>query len=277
MPSKTEILPTDPVRPEPRHRRWPVPVLATGLVVATAVVALLLTGMIRPFGGSAQPPASASRPTAGVSLSGEPAVVPSSTPSIVPSSVPSIAPSVSWPVFARDSLTKPGPFWYDRDETANLRAKCTLSGALVVTLNRLGSYRCPSHPDPLTDFAASVDVTLRTGDTCAGVWFRFLANKGYLLMACRDRYQLYEHADALTLVRTMALPTPVEPGSRFRTTVTAQGTNLRFLHNGRELISLTSTTYASGRVVLGIFVPSGAEQLAAYEVAFNDLEITTPP
>ena len=57
----------------------------------------------------------------------------------------------------------------------------------------------------------------------------------------------------------------------------AQGTNLRFLHNGQELMSLSRTTYASGRVVLGIFVPGGVKQLPAYEVAFNNVEITTPP
>jgi len=271
-PTKAETLHTAPMRPEPRHRRWPVPVLATGLVAATGAVALLLTGTIGPFWGAAQP--AASTPAAQVSLSSEPPVVPSSAPSTVPSAAPSG--SASWPVFASDSLTKPGPFWYDRDETATLQAKCTLSGALVVTLTRLGSYRCPTHPDPLTDFAASVDVVLRTRDTCAGIWFRFLANKGYLLMTCRDRYQLYEHAEALTLVRTMLLPAPVEPGSRFRTTVTAQGTTLSFLHNGQALMSFSSTTYASGRVVLGIFVPTGGKQLAAYEVAFNNLVITAP-
>jgi hypothetical protein len=42
-------------------------------------------------------------------------------------------------------------------------------------------------------------------------------------------------------------------------------------------MSLSRTTYASGRVVLGIFVPIGAKPLTAYEVAFNNVEITTPP
>lgn len=281
-PSSTEPVPTAPL-PVRRQRRWPVPVLTTGLLATTAVVALLLTGMIRPFGLAAQPPASG--PTSSVTPSSVPSATPSAvpspapSPSVTPSVVPSATPSGSaaWTVFARDPLTKPGPFWHEKDETAGLQAKCTMPGALVATVTRLGSYRCPSHPDPLTDFAVSVDVTLRTADTCAGIWFRFLANKGYLLMTCRDRYQIYEHAEALTLVRTMPLPAPVEPGTRFRSKVTAQGNNLRFVHNGLELMSLSRATYPSGRAVLGIFVPSGAKTLPAYEVAFNNIEITAPP
>jgi eukaryotic-like serine/threonine-protein kinase len=277
---KTQALSTAWGRPRPRHRRWPVPVLATGLLAAATVVALLLTGTIGPFSGVAQPAASGSTPTAPVSPSPD---APSSTSSATPSSTLSATPSATpsgpapWQVFVRDPLTKPGPFWKDRDDTLTLQAKCTVSGALVVTQTRLSTYRCPSHPDPFTDLAVSVDVVLRTADTCAGIWFRFVANKGYLLTACHDRYQLYEHAEALTLVRTMALPAPVKTGTRFRTTVSAQGTSLRFVHNGQELASLRRSTYESGRVVPGIFVPDGAKQLDAYEVAFNNIEISTAP
>ncbi|HZM77839.1 MAG TPA: serine/threonine-protein kinase [Candidatus Limnocylindrales bacterium] len=253
---------TEPLPPPRRARRVVVPLLASGLVLVTAAMVGALTGLIQPFGGVAKTSVS------------EPTLEASPSPSSQPSSQPS--PRPSWTVFVRDPLTKAGPFWYDRDETVALQAKCALSGALVVTQTRLGTYRCTTHPDPLTDFAASVDVAVRTNDACGGIWFRFAANKGYLLMVCLDRYQLYEHAETLSVVRSAALPAPIALNTRFRVTIVAEGSALKFVHNGLELFSATRTTYASGRVVLGIVVPTGARPAPRYEVAFNDIEITTP-
>ena len=268
-------LSTAPLPRPRRERRAAVPLLAAGLVLLTAAMVGVLTGLIRPLDLVAQTPSSSSASTLETSPSLSTAA-PSPTPEVSLPPSPQTSPQPSASVFARDPLTKPGVFWADRDETANLQAKCVVKDALVVTQTRLGTYRCPSIPDPVADFTASVDVTVRTNDACGGIWFRFAGNKGYLLMACRDRYQLYEHAESLDVVRSAALPAPVALNKRFRVTIVADGSNLKFVHNGADLFSTTRTTYTSGRIILGIAVPSGARPAPRYEVAFNNIEITTP-
>jgi len=74
----------------------------------------------------------------------------------------------------------------------------------------------------------------------------------------------------------MALPAPVALDTRFRVTIVAVGSALRFVHNGHDLFEATRTTYACGRVVLGIAVPATARPAPRYEVAFSDIGIRTP-
>lgn len=251
VPPASATLAATPRRP----RRRALAVVAGVLVLASAVAAAVLTDGFGHLAGSS--------------------VTPSTSPSASTAASPSPSPSPSAIPLVRDALAADGVFWKYRRDPKGI-ATCRLSGALIVTLTTGGTYRCPGYGDPLTDFTISVDVGPKTADTCGGIWLRFNGVRGYLLAVCRDRFELWEHGEKLIRVRTWALPPPVAAPARLRATVIMQGAAMTFLSDGVAVGSIQRTTYKEGRVVLGIYVPSGAKAKPPYEVEFADIEIVQP-
>jgi hypothetical protein len=198
-----------------------------------------------------------------------PASAASATPSTPAASLP------SGPVVVADALDAEGA-WQERKDTDN-RTTCTFDGALVVTRQSTGSYRCPGVQQVLTDFSVTVDVTLRTPGSCAGIWFRFENSAGYALRVCETGYALATHGDGgqatVTPLRTFSFASPLTPGGTTRVGVAAKGTNLMFFRDDRLVGDWTEDRFQRGRVVLGIFELGQAAGPPPYSVSFANIEI----
>jgi hypothetical protein len=235
-----------PVRQERPRRRGRVALALVALVaiVASALVAGLLTGVITLPGHSSDPGGS---------------VGPTGTPSPV--------------LVARDPLLTEN-LWHPRDDRDN-QTTCAFDGALVVTKQTAGSYRCPGPVDPVTNFSADVDVRLLAPGSCASVWFRF-DSAGYALRICEDGYHLVTHgvgaASAITPLHTFPFTIALDTATRVG--VSAHGTELTFHRDGRPVGTWRDATFLQGRVVLGIFQDATASQ-PPYRVSFANVEIRT--
>jgi hypothetical protein len=189
-----------------------------------------------------------------------------------PAATPSSAPANR--LVAADPLTAEG-LWQRRDDPTN-QTTCTFDGALVVTKRSTGSYRCPGPQEPLTDFTAAVDVTLKTPGSCASVWFRF-DSAGYALRVCADGYQLITHGvgtpTALTALHTFAFTgDPIPLNTPVRVGIIAHGTELSFDRAGKPVGTWRDASFLQGRVVLGIFPVDPAAQ-PPFTVSFANVEI----
>lgn len=232
--------------PPPRKRRILVPALMIGVVLLAATVVGLMTGKIRPLWADTHP--SAATPSA------------------------SASPAAPKPV-VDDSLAAPSALFTTEDKWDSAKVKCVVDGGLVVTKDTTGTYRCPSYTSPVKDFRLDVDVTLKSG-SCAGIWFRNTNYSGYLLTICADKYMIGTHDTLhLTNLKTFTLPEPVAQGATFHVEIEAHDDLLTLVHNGQTLGSVYDSTYAKGKVVLGIATPGAGEPDQDYQVAFANLKI----
>jgi hypothetical protein len=176
----------------------------------------------------------------------------------------------------KDPLAAEGP--WQSSELAEYDASCELKGQLTVTLGQplAGSYRCRGLADPLSDFSVVVDVTLRNANSCAGLWLRFEGASGYALRVCRDRYELMTHTDTqLRLLRTFFLA-PVRVDAPVRVAVKATGPRLSVFRDEVLAGEITDTTFAGGRLILGVFaVDERAEP--PFVVTFSNIELWRGP
>jgi hypothetical protein len=249
------VVPAPVQPPVPAGSRWGrfalVVVALAALVTSLTVAGLVYKGL--PGRDSADPPSGAG----------------STSPSGPAASMP------AGPVVVADALDAEGA-WQERNDTDN-RTTCRFDGALVVTRQSVGSYRCPGVQQVLTDFSVAVDVRLRTPGSCAGIWFRFENSAGYALRVCETGYALTTHGDGgqatVTPLRTFSFPTPVEPGAATRVGIAARGTNLQFFRDGRLVGDWTEDRFQRGRVVLGIFELGQVNGPPPYSVSFADVEI----
>ncbi|MEV6525051.1 serine/threonine-protein kinase [Longispora sp. NPDC051575] len=233
-------------------------ILALSMLVLAAAVVGVITGVIDlPKGG----------PTAVSDVSGTPG--PSATPS---GPVPAGA-----TLFLRDPLSAEGP-WKSRDETATLKATCTLRDGMLVAERRApGSYRCLGRSDyTIANVSVFVDVTILEPGSCAGLWFRFSNESGYALRVCQDKVQLVTHGkpegSSVNVMRGYPLTSPLAPGTKARIGIVTKGSSLRFFRDGVEVGSYTSSTFTEGRVILGLF-QTEAEPVPVSRVGFADIEI----
>jgi len=254
----TEVV--DVLPPHPRRgvgSRVLLTVLTLVVLLLAAAVTAILTGKIPlQTGSGASPSVSSSSPSS-----------PSSA------AVPSVTPGAAGKV--NESLAASGA-WLDREDS-KFSAVCSLNGRLIATLNSKATYRCPGRTDTWTDFSVFVTVTLINPGSCAGIWFRYTNTAGgYALRVCEDGYHLVTHTPSAqvgslrSFTQQTALNTPVKVG------IMAEGTTFRFFRDGSFVDELTNSTYARGRVVLGVFQVEN-QATPPFQVEFRNIEIYTPP
>ncbi|MFD0747798.1 hypothetical protein ACFQ1L_42970 [Phytohabitans flavus] len=167
------VPPTVSSRSGSRWGRFANVAMALAVLVTSLTVAGISTGVL-PFGGDGTPSGAAPSATAG-----SPTAPTSST-----------SPRAS-ELVAQDPLTEPR-LWQLRDDPTQLTT-CTFEGALVITRDKQGPYRCPGPMDQLADFSMAVDVRLRSEGACAAMWFRFVAAAGYIVRICPEAFYVGTH------------------------------------------------------------------------------------
>jgi hypothetical protein len=243
--------------PARRPRRWR-PLAAAALALAVLIGAGVAGGKLAGFGPFAREADAGPGPS-------EPVVAAPTRP-------------VNAEVVVTDPLVAPGN-WRTFDDTAAHQATCAFDGALVVTKQTSGSYRCPGTRRPLTDFTAFVDVKLLRPGSCAGVWFRFDTG-GYALRICAAGYYLVTHggsdSTAVSPLRSYSFASPAPLNTAIRVGISAAGNRLSFYRDGRRVGTWDDGRFTQGRVVLGIFQEPTTEQ-PPYRVSFANIEVWTGP
>jgi eukaryotic-like serine/threonine-protein kinase len=266
-------------------RRLAVSALVLTLLALSGAVAGLATGLIEPVNLFAEPQRSPSAapisPAAQGATSPSPSMSPS--PSLSPSTSPSPAAGLelfqSGQVVLRDSLAKAGIWTPITNEVE--KTTCSIDGALTVERGKAGSFRCPGLRDQLTDVAVTVEVTLATPGSCAGLWLRYTdAGGGYALRICQDAVELVQHGlpgqAVIVTLSTFRLTEPIELNRPVRIGVTAKESQINVFLNEQRTLSRRYTTFSQGRVVLGTFTVLPADGVAPpppYRVVFRDIEI----
>ncbi|MGX7675694.1 serine/threonine protein kinase [Plantactinospora sp. DSM 117369] len=273
--------PVVPARPGRRGGgRWGI--LASALF---ALVGLLGAGVsvgyasgVLPRGGdrgaaSQTPPGPLANAGPGATIGG-PTAPAGSTPT---DAGPSAGTPSSARVVVADPLTRSGR-WLPRTDERH-RVGCEFDGGLVVSKQSDGPYRCPGPQETWADVRVDVDVTLVEPSSCAGIWFRFTdARGGYVLRVCADGYHLMRHgSDTASETGDFPYPPDRRPDGRIRVGVVADGEELRFYQDGRQIGSARDTAPVAGRVVLGIFSDPASDQgrEPSHRVAFGNVEIAT--
>ncbi len=258
-----------------RRNRVLMSVLAAAVVLLSATVGGILTGIIRPFSGQAS---DLPEQTPSVSLSASP------SPSLSASASPSatVSPGPAGPVFPpagseveiKATLTEP-VFWFAKRDVPDTHCEHTTSGYRVRSTSPW-TYRCHSEVNAMKDMAIEVEVSLRTAESCAGIWFRFESVRGYLLSICPDHYELYDHNDTkITSVKRW--PLPITAKEVFKVGIIAQGSKLTFLHNGQTLFEADDYTYVNGKIVLGIDAPIVNDDPDPREILYKNITIWKLP
>jgi eukaryotic-like serine/threonine-protein kinase len=253
-----------------RAGRVAVLAVALAVLVTSLTVAGVATGVL-PLDGAGGPSAGGVTPSA----TGPSATAP--TPSSAPGT-PAASPTIVSPppskVVLDDPLTEPG-LWPTREEPVQL-ATCAYDGGLAVTRGKAGPYRCRGPMDQFTDFIFSVDVRLLTDGSCAGMWFRFAQNAGYLARICPEGFYVATHgvndAAEVTVLRTMPFTTPIALDTKTRIAITVRGSSIALDRDGYRIGELTDSAFTEGRVVLGIY-PEVTEHQPPFEVAFTNVEV----
>jgi hypothetical protein len=258
--------PNSPAAAPPRRARGrtrAVAALAALLVLATVGIVIgMVTGNIR--------------------IGGTPDATATSTPSPGGSSAPAAANAGSVLPGGRrvvsDTLAVSREWQVRNDEQQ--QATCDFAGALIVTRRTPGSYRCPGPVTPVGDLAAFVDVRLgvsgNPAKACAGIWFRFDADSGYLLRICADGITLVTHRAAAQSALEVLREWPGNLGADgvVRIGVAARGGELSVYRDGQTVGSHTDTQFSRGRVVLGIATAADAGR-GPFTVSFANVEVYT--
>lgn len=128
----------------------------------------------------------------------------------------------------------------------------------------------------------TVTARLLTKGVCAGVWLRFDRlgatsdrEAGYVLAICADRYRLMTHglngvSDMADLV-SFPYAEPVAQREPIAVGITANGPQLTFTRDGKQVGTWKDAQFTHGRVVLGVLNTSSGQ--SPVRVSFNDIEI----
>ena len=233
--------PAGPPPPQPR-RRWFLPVAVAFLVLGVVAGAMMV--VFTKFRGE---------PTATVA-----AEVPAET------------------LLFSDGLRKPG-YWRPKTENGG-KFSCSFDGGLVVRVAEKGLYKCPGPQDTEpADIRAEVDVRLLTAGSCAGVWFRFRQQRGYLVRICDSAIYVGTHkGTAVEVYKTFPLEVPLGIGSApTRIGLRAVGDTVELSREGTVIgsVPLTDPEITGGRLLLGVFTEGDAPVAGPYTVAFDDVQV----
>ncbi len=257
-----------------RRGRVMVPVLAATVVLLSAIAVGALTGLIRPLGGFADD----GEPAATPSASRPAVVVGTPSASLSSSASPSASASAAPPVFpvngrqeVSDALTKE-TFWFAKRDVDDTVCDFSSSGYFVRSTSPW-TYRCHNKLNDMRDFTVEVEVSLRTPESCAAIWFRFEGVKGYLLSICFDHYALSDHHDTVRDA-IKRWPQPIKAKETFKVGIVVQGFSLSFFHNGQFLFSAEDYRYNYGKIGLGIDEPKTPAQR---EVVYKNINIYVLP
>jgi hypothetical protein len=151
---------------------------------------------------------------------------------------------------------------------------CDFADALVVTSEE-ASFRCKGPADIMSNMAVWVDLTPLAPGSCPTVWFRFtLADGGYALRTCEEAFYLVTHGapepNSVSTLREFWFDTPVTGTTRVG--IVADGTELRFYRDGELVGSWSDSTFASGRIGLGL-LQMRPEVRPPYQVSFSNIEV----
>ncbi len=150
-----------------------------------------------------------------------------------------------------DRLDRPG-LW----STASTEAgSCTFTnGELVVSPVEITAYQCPGPADTFSgDQSITVDVRLRSKDTCATVWFRYVKDSGYRVAACAtDMAVALDDVDDLHPLAKATLST-FTAGSRHALGITIHHDIATVSVDGKQVMAATvnDPSLRTGKVVLG--------------------------
>jgi eukaryotic-like serine/threonine-protein kinase len=196
----------------PRRRRLSI-VLAAVAVAATLTLVVALP-LLHRAGGGETPPGSGSSPVRG------PAVI--------------------------DRLDRPGQW-------AAVRGRCVFVGALVISPDADGSYRCPGPAEIFAgDQSIAVDVSLGGAGACAQIWFRVVAQSGYLLSACPARLALQRDSGGTSTLAT-APAALYPPPDRHRIVIDIRADRAAVTVDGRAALgaAVNDPALAAGQVTFG--------------------------
>lgn len=234
--------------------------LALAVLLTSLTVAGIATGVL-PFSGNPDP--TGTGPTQGTSVA-----------AATPTSAATTGTPRASELVAQDPLTSSG-LWQTREDETQLTT-CTFDNALVVTRNKQGPYRCPGPMEQHTDFTFSVDIRLLTEGSCAAMWYRFAGAAGYLVRICQEGFYVATHGvgdgTTVTVLRTMPFASPIPLNTTTRVGISVQGTTIALERDGVQVGTVRDTTFARGRVVLGIFADTPDRQ-PPFSVAYNNVEV----
>ncbi|MEU8818552.1 serine/threonine-protein kinase [Actinoplanes sp. NPDC048796] len=240
------ITAAGPVEEEPEaRRRWFMPVAVAFLVLAVIAGAMMVIFGRDPAETSAEPP-------------------PADQPMIIEDDLAA----------ARYWLAKTEPDGHSACEFAD--------GSLVARVDSRRLYKCPGPQDQLpADINAEVGVRLLSEDSCAAIWFRFGANKGYLVRACANSFYVGTHKGTdVVVTRTMPLdrPLPVN-GPATRIGLRVDDGTVTVSRDGAVVgqAPLTDRDISGARLLLGVYPDRDAPQSGPFRVAFDHIAITSSP
>jgi hypothetical protein len=148
-----------------------------------------------------------------------------------------------------------------------------------------GTYRCRGPQTTYDDVAIEVDITLAVAGACGGVWFRFglvpgtSQEAGYLLKVCEASVALSTHGvpDTARITDVWTHDARVTVGRPVRVGILARDSSIRIFLDGRQVGTVTDSTFHSGRVIPGIVVQPPADAGTSYSVLFRDVAFWRPP
>jgi len=177
-----------------------------------------------------------------------------------------------------DDLSRPR-YWQAKTLEAE-KAECAFEdGALVARRAEKGLYRCAGPPDDVpADFRAEMGVRLLSPNSCAGIWFRFVPWRGYLVRVCENTIFVGSHKSAggVTTIRSFPLDQPLVVGAGpSEIGLRAVGGIVEIERDGTPIgtVPLTDPEITGGRVLLGVYTEHGAPQTGPYQVAFSNVRI----
>jgi len=192
---------------------------------------------------------------------------------------PTAGPSVSASAPTEELIVADGlradHYWH----AANLagQGSCAFDGGLVARRDTDGVYRCQGPLDAVPrDLRVGVTVRLLTRDSCAGIWFRFRGDHGYLVWICEKNIYVGTHkGNPVVPIRSYPLDVPIALKASTRIELLVSGGFVTVMRGNDKVgsVRLTDPGIDSGRVVLGIYTERNAPKDGPYAVAFNDVQI----
>jgi hypothetical protein len=245
VPISAVPAPTGPP-PEPPRHRWFLPLAVALLLLAVVAGAVMVVLADRSRGAALGDPPG---PSASASARAETLIV-------------------------ADSLRQEH-YWHAK--VTEGQGQCLFDGGLVARRDKSGVLRCkgPLDAEP-ADVRTEVTVRLLSRNSCAGIWFRFLQDHGYLAWVCgKDIYVGTHKQSTISVTRTFPLDTPIPLNTPTRIGLRITGGEATVTRDDAVIgtVPLTDPDITTGRIVLGIYTEQDGPDPGPYSVSFTDVRI----